>query len=212
MYKEREKKKAFQVICVTDRKSCKGDFLQQVEAIAAAGVAAILYRDKELSADQYNKEAEKIKAICQRHHVSFIRHGDIPRNLDQSVHFPERVLEEIAIASKLQHPVVLPKVFGASVHSVESAMAAERLGATYITAGHIFNTSCKPGLKPRGEAFLRQVAAAVDIPVYGIGGITPENIAKIKQWGGAGACIMSSFMETSNPLQLMNEISRSIAD
>ena len=35
------------------------------------------------------------------------------------------------------------KVIGTSVHSVEDAIKAEQLGATYMTAGHIFATDCK---------------------------------------------------------------------
>ena len=50
-------------------------------------------------------------------------------------------------------------------------MEAERLGATYVTAGHIFTTDCKKGLPPRGLDFLKNVCDAVTIPVYGIGGI-----------------------------------------
>ena len=50
-------------------------------------------------------------------------------------------------------------------------MEAERLGAAYVTAGHIFTTDCKKGLPPRGLDFLKNVCDAVTIPVYGIVGI-----------------------------------------
>ena len=63
------------------------------------------------------------------------------------------------------------KVIGTSVHSVEDAIKAEQLGATYMTAGHIFATDCKKGLPPRGLDFLKNVCDAVEIPVYAIGGI-----------------------------------------
>lgn len=35
------------------------------------------------------------------------------------------------------------KTIGTSVHSVEEAIEAQKLGATYISAGHIFATDCK---------------------------------------------------------------------
>ena len=63
------------------------------------------------------------------------------------------------------------KVIGTSVHSVEDAIKAEQLGATYMTAGHIFATDCKKGLPPRGLDFLKNVCDTVQIPVYAIGGI-----------------------------------------
>lgn len=48
---------------------------------------------------------------------------------------------------------------------------AEQLGASYLTAGHIYATDCKRGLPPRGLGFLKEVCREVSIPVYGIGGI-----------------------------------------
>lgn len=86
------------------------------------------------------------------------------------------------------------KVIGTSVHSLEEALEAERLGASYVTAGHIFSTECKPGLEPRGLTFLQKICEGVKIPVYAIGGIHPENLEKIAQTGAAGACMMSEFM------------------
>lgn len=86
------------------------------------------------------------------------------------------------------------KVIGTSVHSLEEALEAERLGASYVTAGHIFPTECKPGLEPRGLEFLQKICEGVKIPVYAIGGIHPDNLEKIAQTGAAGACMMSEFM------------------
>ena len=86
---------------------------------------------------------------------------------------------------------------GTSVHSVEDAMEAERLGATYVTAGHIFTTDCKKGLPPRGLDFLKNVCDAVTIPVYGIGGIKfdPQQWNSLKKQGACGGCIMSGMMQ-----------------
>ena len=87
---------------------------------------------------------------------------------------------------------------GVSVHSAEEAAAAEKMGADYVTAGHIFVTDCKRGLAPRGLEFLKSVVDSVSIPVYGIGGISPDNIAEIKASGADGGCKMSGFMKCEN--------------
>ncbi|HBV52505.1 MAG TPA: thiamine phosphate synthase, partial [Clostridiales bacterium] len=85
---------------------------------------------------------------------------------------------------------------GASVHSVQDALRAEALGAGSGTAGHIYETSCKEGLPPRGTEFLRAVCSAVRIPVYAIGGIRLEEnqIRTVLGCGAAGVCIMSGMM------------------
>ena len=98
---------------------------------------------------------------------------------------------------------------GASCHSVEEAVEAESLGCTYITAGHIFNTDCKRGLPGRGLDFLAQVCAHVSIPVYAIGGITPQRIAAVKQAGAAGACVMSSIMASGDPGRYLSSLKES---
>ena len=99
------------------------------------------------------------------------------------------------------------KVIGTSVHSVGDAIKAEQLGATYITAGHVFATDCKKGLPPRGFDFLENVCDAVLIPVYAIGGIniatnksdnsklTVPRLAEVMECGAAGVCIMSGMMK-----------------
>ena len=73
-------------------------------------------------------------------------------------------------------------------------MEAEKLGCTYITAGHVFATDCKKGLPPRGLSFLKEVCYSVTIPVYAIGGIDENNMEAVRQAGAAGGCMMSGFM------------------
>jgi thiamine-phosphate pyrophosphorylase len=86
---------------------------------------------------------------------------------------------------------------------VEEALEAQTLGCTYITAGHVFETDCKKGLPGRGLEFLRKVCAAVDIPVYGIGGIDADNIVQVRAAGASGACLMSSLMVSEDVTGLM---------
>ena len=64
-------------------------------------------------------------------------------------------------------------------------------------------TDCKKGLEGRGLGFLRDVVEAVSIPVYAIGGITPENINDVRNIGASGACIMSSSMTCKSPKDLI---------
>ena len=86
---------------------------------------------------------------------------------------------------------------GTSVHSPEEAALAEKLGASYVTAGHIFATDCKKGVPPRGLDFLENVCKSVKIPVYAIGGITRSNMHLALEKGAAGVCVMSGLMNNA---------------
>lgn len=83
---------------------------------------------------------------------------------------------------------------GTSIHSVEDAIFAEKHGANYITAGHIFATDCKKGLPGRGIDWLRTICDAVSIPVYAIGGISDANVSLLTDSQIAGYCMMSESM------------------
>ena len=119
----------------------------------------------------------------------------------QALHVPLHLLKEMTQAQKTHF-----EVLGASCHSVEDALEAQALGCTYITAGHVFETDCKKGLPGRGLDFLRNVCAAVDIPVYGIGGIDADNIALVRDAGANGACLMSRLMVSENVTGLMKDM------
>ena len=81
-----------------------------------------------------------------------------------------------------------------SCHSVEDVVEAECLGATQALLGNIYETDCKKGLPGKGLALLREACAAVSIPVYAIGGVTPERLPELLGAGAAGGCMMSGFM------------------
>ena len=92
---------------------------------------------------------------------------------------------------------------------MDDALEAQALGCSYITAGHVFETDCKKGLPGRGLIFLRNVCNAVQIPVYGIGGIDAGNISEVRAAGASGACLMSSLMVCEDVPGLMKAMEES---
>ena len=189
------------ILCVTNRKLCREDFLTRIERIAACHPAGIILREKDMLPEEYKALAAKIMEICGRYDVKCILHSfsavAISIHAD-AIHLPLHLLRELSQEQKAQFGAL-----GASCHSVEDALEAQALGCTYITAGHVFDTDCKKGLSGRGLKFLRNVCAAVDIPVYGIGGIDADNIAMVRNAGASGACLMSSLMVSEDVTGLM---------
>jgi len=171
-------------IAVTNRRLCKDrDFLAQIERIAAQQPWAILLREKDLDAASYAKLAAQVKVRCGD--VPLITHTHAVEGIER-LHLPMPVLQ------KMEH--ALPPRFSASIHSVQEAQYAEKLGAEFLIAGHIFDTTCKPGLPARGLDFLREVCESVRIPVFAIGGITEETMGQCNAAGAAGVCRMSYWM------------------
>jgi thiazole tautomerase (transcriptional regulator TenI) len=87
---------------------------------------------------------------------------------------------------------------GASVHSLDEARAAEREGATWLVAGHVFATSTHPGEEGRGLSFLRAVSQSVSIPVVAIGGVRPEHCRVLRESGAYGLAVIRGIWDAPN--------------
>ena len=187
----------FKIIAVSNRKLCNRPFLEQIERVCKIHPEAVILREKDLTEEEYGTLAKEVMNICSRYQVSCILHNFWKTALElgcTSVHLPLPILQKITDEEKKKFTKI-----GISIHSVEEAKEAEQLGASYLTAGHIYETGCKPDLPPRGLNFLKEVCQVVDIPVYAIGGIRLEKqqIAEIQKAGARGACIMSELMKIS---------------
>lgn len=190
------------IICVTNRKLCREDFLLRINKIAECKPKAIILREKDLTEGEYEKLAYDVLKICNKFGVQCILHSfiDVAIKLNtDAIHLPLSLLVNMTDSQKKHFDII-----GASCHSAEDAVLAQRLGSTYITAGHVFDTDCKKGLPGRGLDFLSAVCKNVNIPVYAIGGISGKNINDIRKCGATGACIMSGLMVCENPREYLS--------
>lgn len=196
-------------IAVTNRHLCQEDFLTRIRRLAEDPYYdAILLREKDMTEEAYYLLARKVLQICQESRKKCILHTfhRVAQELGHPyLHLPLPLFR--TLTEERKRSVLLstecsfcPDFFteiGTSVHSVAQAEEALRLGAAYVTAGHIFSTDCKPGLPPRGLAFIKEICESVPIPVYGIGGICQDNERSVIRQGTRGVYLMSSAMASS---------------
>lgn len=176
------------------------DFLPQVEKVAAMGIQTIILREKDLKAAEYEKLAQEVLLICEKYQTKCMLHNfsEVAEKLGQDktiyqpagLHLPIGKFLALTEEQKKQIPLL-----GVSVHSLDEARQCERLGASYVTAGHIFVTDCKKGVPPRGLSYLREICAGVNIPVFAIGGIHADNMASCLDAGADKVCMMSNLMK-----------------
>jgi thiamine-phosphate pyrophosphorylase len=195
----------FKVICVSARQQ-SNYFLQSIEMIAKSEAEAIILREKDLSEDEYFILAKSVQEICDKYGKNLIIHNfiDVAKKLGiRNIQLP---FSKFISLNNLHNDFAS---IGTSVHSIEDAVLAEKSGADYIIAGHIFTTDCKKGLAPRGINFLKDVCNTVKIPVYAIGGIDNNSVSELcalncKNF--TGVCVMSALMKSDNPQVLVKEI------
>lgn len=148
--------KGFRLIAVTDAASCPRSLVEQVERIAECAYKPqqLLLRAKELAPIDYQKLAREVLPLCQSYGIELIIHTHWQIALElgiQRVHLPLPKLSQLPVAARRS------LVISSSVHSVAEAQRALVEGAQALVAGHIYSTSCKAGLPPRGLEFLKQI-------------------------------------------------------
>lgn len=195
----------YKTICVSNRHLCTGNFLERIRQLTQSELQAIILREKDLDEESYEQLAKQVlnainledsqKRVLKPQLILHSYPEAAKRLQVHNLHMPLSLLQAYVVQFPNKRFLEWFTTLGVSVHSIEEAKEAQRLGATYLTAGHIFATGCKKGLPPKGLDFLEEVCAAVEIPVYAIGGIHPQNIRECLLKGAAGVCMMSEFMQ-----------------
>lgn len=183
-----------ELIVVTNRKLCEGDFLDRIRLLCRVGVKKIVLREKDLNEKEYTKLAKDVLEICKAADVECIFHKYLFPALKlhaPGIHLP------LPLAMKSSETAGELSEFGVSIHSVEQLYLAHACHVDYAFFGHVFATDCKPGSEPRGTAALAEICKKALISIYAIGGIKAENIKDVIEAGAKGACVMSFGMTAS---------------
>ena len=195
---------------ISNRKLCENENLEkQIEKIFSAyekkiilknfDIVALTLREKDLNKNEYLKLIEEIYPICQKYKINLILHQNYDLNLDDKykidgIHLSYNIFKSLNENIKAEL-IKKYKRIGVSIHSLDEAKEVESLGASYVVAGHIFETDCKKGLEPRGLKFIKDLSSALSIPIFAIGGIDEKNSLSVINSGAFSVCMMSTLMK-----------------
>ena len=195
---------------ISNRKLCENENLEkQIEKIFSAyerkiilknfDIVALTLREKDLNKNEYLKLIEKVYPICQKYKINLILHQNYDLNLDEKydiegIHLSYNIFKSLNENIKAEL-IKKYKRIGVSIHSLDEAKEVENLGASYVVAGHIFETDCKKDLEPRGLKFIEDLSSALSIPIFAIGGIDEKNSLSVINNGAFGLCMMSTLMK-----------------
>ena len=190
---------------ISNRKLCENENLErQIEKIFSAykrkiflenfEIIALTLREKDLDKNEYLNLVKKIYPICEKYGIDLILHQNYDLNLDkkykiEGIHLSYDNFK--SLNKNIREGLIKKyKRIGISIHSIDEAKEVENLGATYVVAGHIFETDCKKGLEPRGLNFIKELSSILTIPIFAIGGINKENSNLVLNSGAFGVCMM----------------------
>ena len=191
----------FPLYLITDRKQvANGHTLYTaVEAALQGGVKALQLREKDLSAAELLPLATQLRDLTRSHGALLFINDNIDIALAveaDGVHLGGHSQATEVIRRKVGEKVLI----GVSTHSKEEIVIAAKQGADFVTFGPVYATPSKAKYgKPQGLKKLSEACRNSSIPVFALGGITPERATEVQQAGASGIALISAIIASSDP-------------
>ena len=164
-----------------------------------AGQVAIQLREKDLPAREMVELALELHRVCAELNARLLINDRLDVALASGadgVHLPADSFS-VAQARAL---VGAQRLIGVSTHRVEEVGAAAQAGADFAVFGPIFAPLSKGEYAPPvGVEALCAACRSGAIPVYALGGITPQRVAALAGSGAAGVGVVGAIMGAASP-------------
>lgn len=183
---------------VTDRAwTGKQSLYEQVESALKGGATCVQLREKDLNEEDFLQEALEISALCERYSVPFFINDNVEIAIQchaDGIHVGQNDLNAAQVRQRVGEHMLI----GVSVHSVAEALEAVKNGADCLGVGAMFSTSTKTNANVLSLETLRDICAAVDIPVVAIGGLNKQNLAQLTGTGIDGVALVSAIFSADD--------------
>ena len=191
----------FNLYLITDRRQAPPGFtlVDAVRAACEGGVRAVQLREKDLSAADLFPLALELRALTRQYGARLLINDRI--DLALAVEADGVQLGGHSLPTAAARNILGPeRLIGVSTHSLEEIAAASRGGADFVTFGPVYFTPSKAAYgKPAGLDLLEAACCASPLPVFALGGISPERVEPVVAAGAGGVALISAILAQREP-------------
>jgi thiamine-phosphate pyrophosphorylase len=198
---------------ITDKKLIPRErFLETVEKALRGGASIVQLREKDTPADDVIELGKALLKLTRKYGVPLIINDSVKLAKEigaDGVHLGE----EDAPVAHAREALGGDKIIGVSCYGrIERGINAERDGADYVAFGTPFFTPTKPERMPTSFDVLKEAVSKIkSIPIFAIGGITPENADSVLETGVDGIAVITAVFGAEDPEKAARELA-SIAE
>ena len=194
------------VAATDDRNLERPDFPSRLEALLAAGLPAVLVRNREaLTAAGLLELLIHVQEGCGRHGAELWVGDRADLALAAGADLVQ--LPSAGLSIPGARAAARGLRIGRSVHGAEEAVAATLMGADHLVLGTLFETPSHPGREIAGPMLLTAVRRAIGEarapvpPLLAIGGLTPERVEEAVRAGADGVVAIRAIWDVNPPLR-----------
>ena len=167
------------------------DCLQRAELALQQGIRLLQLRAKHLTQQAYVTLSVQLRALCDAYHAKLIANIDPTMFAATQAHGLHLTSQRLMALQ--QRPIGSAQWLFASVHNQIEMKQAKQLAVDAIVIAPVNSTTTHPHARPLGWAGLEQLAIQANRPVYALGGITAQDLPKVRAHGAQGVAGISAF-------------------
>lgn len=191
---------AMRLLAVTDRAVMgMGDLVGAARRALAAGLPALMLREKDLPDEELLPIAGELRAATNPSGALFIVNRRLKIARASGADGAHLGIDGPSLA-EARRELGEEAILGYSAHDLNEALRAFDSGADYVVFSPIFETPSKQGvLAPVGLEALARLVETAPGPVLALGGVELSNVAQIAATGAAGMAAIRAIFASADP-------------
>lgn len=166
-------------------------FLDSIESILDAGIRLLRLRSNNLVGKDRYDIAVKLKHLCWKYNCWFLYDGTPEEVMElgaDGLHLTSRTMKGL-----VERPLDQGYWIGASCHIGDELVKASAIKADFALLSPVKSTSSHPEMEPMGWEIFSRLAESIDIPVYALGGLRPEDLRQARCHHARGIAMISGL-------------------
>lgn len=194
---------------ITDTKTAGENFFDIIQALINHGLTFIQLREKHLTPREQYQIGKKIKEMAKNKNLKLTINDRLDLALALNAY-------AVQLTQNSLDPEIIKKhakniKIGLSVHDLEPIKKHQQT-VDYFIFGNIYQTKTHPEQPAKGLQAIKQLTKATTVPVYAIGGITPQNMHEPLQAGAYGVAMKGAFFGTPDYLHNIQQTIKKIGE
>lgn len=165
-------------------------WLRALDDALRRGIRRIQLRLPGIPAERQMALLQQAATRCRRRDAQLLFNGPVDAALAAGVgvHLKSAALQALAV-----RPVPEGTLLAASCHTADDIAQAARIGCDFIVLGPVAETASHPGVPGIGWTAFAHLRETTALPIYAIGGMTPDDIPEARRHGAQGIAAIRSL-------------------